>query len=144
MPAEIRGEFRPIATKIPGIDVCEHLPLLAQRSHLWSLVRSLTHSSNDHSAGHQIKLAPVLQAPPGLTIGAGFRTVWFAGGGIRGGRVVGSSDNIGGFPRSDPQTPENMAATIYHALGLPRTIAWHDVERRPHYVYRGEPIPGLT
>ena len=52
--------------------------------------------------------------------------------------------NIGGFPRSDPQTPENMAATIYQALGLPKTIAWHDVEGRPHYVYRGEPIPGLT
>src|SRR6185503_21098435 len=45
-PAEIRGEFTPIATNTPGIQICEHLPLLAQRSHNWSLVRSLTHGSN--------------------------------------------------------------------------------------------------
>src|SRR5690242_109002 len=45
-PAEIRGEFKPIATRTPGIQICEHLPLLAQRSHLWALVRSLTHPSN--------------------------------------------------------------------------------------------------
>jgi Protein of unknown function (DUF1501) len=71
------------------------------------------------------------------------QTVFLAGGGVVGGRVVGSSDKIGGFPRSDPQTPENLAATIYHALGLPATIAWHDVQDRPHYVYHGDPISGL-
>jgi hypothetical protein len=38
---------------------------------------------------------------------------WFAGGGIRGGTVVGSSDKIGAYPATDPQTPEGMAATIY-------------------------------
>src|SRR5262245_46891502 len=32
-PAEIRGEFKPIATRTPGLSICEHLPLLAQRSH---------------------------------------------------------------------------------------------------------------
>src|SRR6266702_492924 len=32
-PEGIRGEFRPIATRTPGIQICEHLPLLAQRSH---------------------------------------------------------------------------------------------------------------
>ena len=71
------------------------------------------------------------------------QTVFLAGGGVVGGRIVGSSDKIGGFPRSDPQTPENLAATIYQALGLPATIAWHDTQDRPHYVYRGEPIAGL-
>src|SRR5262245_28923736 len=50
-PAGIRGEFKPIATATPGIQICEHLPMLAQRSRHWSLVRSLTHPSNDHSAG---------------------------------------------------------------------------------------------
>ena len=55
-PADMRGEFRPIATKTPGIEICEYLPQLAQRSHLWALVRSLTHGSNDHSAGHHIML----------------------------------------------------------------------------------------
>ena len=47
-PAEYRGEFSPISTNTPGTQICEHLPLLAQRSHLWSLVRSLTHRENGH------------------------------------------------------------------------------------------------
>src|SRR5215475_10797573 len=34
-PDNIRGEFKPIATTTPGIQICEHLPLLAQRNHLW-------------------------------------------------------------------------------------------------------------
>src|SRR6516162_2508879 len=38
-PAEFKGEFNPIATRTPGIEICEHLPLLARRSHLWALVR---------------------------------------------------------------------------------------------------------
>ena len=38
-PAEIRGEFAPIATQTPGVQICEHLPGLAVRSHLWSLCR---------------------------------------------------------------------------------------------------------
>jgi hypothetical protein len=37
-----------------------------------------------------------------------------------------------------------MAATIYQALGIPRTVAWHDVNNRPHFVYQGDPIEGLT
>jgi hypothetical protein len=65
-PEEIRGEFRPIPTKTPGIRICEHLPMLAQRSHLWALVRSLTHSSNDHSAGHHIMLTGRSELPPGF------------------------------------------------------------------------------
>ena len=66
-PAEIRGEFRPIATRTPGIRVCEHLPRLAQRSHLWSLVRSLTHPTNGHSEGHMIMLSGRSELPPGFS-----------------------------------------------------------------------------
>lgn len=50
-PAEVRGEFQPIATSVPGLHVCEHLPLLAKQMHHVALVRSLTHSINDHNAG---------------------------------------------------------------------------------------------
>ncbi len=71
------------------------------------------------------------------------QTVFFAGGGVQGGRAVGTTDKNGAFPRSDPQTPENFAATIYQALGLPATIAWHDAQDRPHYVYHGDPIAAL-
>jgi uncharacterized protein (DUF1501 family) len=71
------------------------------------------------------------------------QTVFFAGGGVKGGTVVGSSDRIGGYPHSDPQTPENFAATIYHALGIPDEAVWHDDVNRPHPVYHGQPIAGL-
>ncbi|MDX1966447.1 MAG: DUF1501 domain-containing protein [Planctomycetaceae bacterium] len=47
-PAEIRGEFRPIATSVPGIQICEHLPLLAARAHKYALVRSMSHGDNNH------------------------------------------------------------------------------------------------
>ena len=71
------------------------------------------------------------------------QTVFFAGGGVKGGNVIGASDRIGGYPSADAQTPENMAASIYQALGLPPTVAWNDKFNRPHQVYHDEPIPGL-
>ena len=81
---------------------------------------------------------------PGRDHWGAVQTVWLAGGGIQGGRVVGSSDKLGAFPATDAQTPENFAATIYSSLGLPDTVAWHDDLGRPHHVYHGEPIRGLT
>jgi hypothetical protein len=50
-PAEIRGEFKPIVTDVPGLQVCEHLPLLSRQMHRLALVRSVTHSIVDHNAG---------------------------------------------------------------------------------------------
>jgi len=47
-PAEIRGEFKQIATSIPGYQICEHLPKLAERAHRYSIVRSLSHGDNNH------------------------------------------------------------------------------------------------
>lgn len=47
-PAEIRGEFKPIETSVPGTHVCEHLPKLAARAHQYALVRSLSHKDNNH------------------------------------------------------------------------------------------------
>lgn len=72
------------------------------------------------------------------------QSVFFAGGGVRGGTVIGSSDKIAAYPASNPQKPENMAATIYHALGIPDTAAWHDEVNRPHHIYHGQPIAGLV
>jgi len=71
------------------------------------------------------------------------QSVFFAGGGIRGGTVIGSSDNIGAYPATSPQTPENLAASIYHALGIPKTAYWKDDVDRPHHIYYGDPIAGL-
>lgn len=81
---------------------------------------------------------------PGRDHWGAVQSVFFAGGGVKGGTVIGASDKIGGYPIADPQKPENMAATIYEALGLPQTIAWKDRLQRPHQVYHGDPIPGLT
>ena len=81
---------------------------------------------------------------PGRDHWGAVQSVWLAGGGAQGGRVIGASDKNGAYPSSDPQTPENLAATIYSALGIPKTAAWHDAEGRPHFVYRGEPIAGLS
>ncbi|HWB10334.1 MAG TPA: DUF1501 domain-containing protein [Pirellulales bacterium] len=61
-PAEIRGEFQPIATRVPGIQICEHLPLLAKRADKLAIVRSLTHSNVDHTASTHFLLTG--QPPP--------------------------------------------------------------------------------
>jgi hypothetical protein len=47
-PAEVRGDFRPIATRTPGLELCEHLPLLARETDKLCLVRSTTHKMNVH------------------------------------------------------------------------------------------------
>jgi uncharacterized protein (DUF1501 family) len=81
---------------------------------------------------------------PGRDHWGAVQTVLFAGGGVKGGQVIGSSDRLGAYPATNPQTPENMAATIYDALGIPATAVWHDEQNRPHSIYYGEPIAGLV
>src|SRR4029079_11291479 len=66
------------------------------------------------------------QPKPGRDHWGAVQSVLFAGGGVRGGSVIGSTDRIGGLPASDPQTPENLAATMYDALGIPRAATWKD------------------
>ncbi len=81
---------------------------------------------------------------PGRDHWGAVQTVFLAGGGIRQGVVVGASDRHGAYPADSPQRPENLAATIYHALGIPATAAWRDELDRPHHIYHGEPIAGLA
>jgi hypothetical protein len=50
-PAEIRGEFKPIVTSVPGIRVGEHMPLLARQMHRLAVVRSIHHSCTAHGKG---------------------------------------------------------------------------------------------
>jgi len=63
---------------------------------------------------------------------------------VRGGTVVGASDKHGAYPAASPQRPENMAATIYQSLGIPSSAVWLDQVDRPHHIYHGDPIDGLT
>jgi hypothetical protein len=92
----------------------------------------------------KISLLPEHYSAPGRDHWGAAQTLFFAGGGVRGGTVIGATDKIGAYPVDSPQKPENMAATIYQALGIPRTAVWHDEVDRPHHVYHGDPIPGLT
>jgi len=46
---EFRGEFNPVTTNVPGIDICEHFPRLAQSADKYAIIRSLTGSISDHS-----------------------------------------------------------------------------------------------
>src|SRR5581483_1207057 len=48
-PPEVRGEFQPIATNVPGVRVCEHLPRLARLADRFTIVRSMTHTSLNHN-----------------------------------------------------------------------------------------------
>jgi len=49
-PAEVRGEFKPIATSLTGVQLCEHLPKMARLMHRCTLVRSAHHSVNNAHA----------------------------------------------------------------------------------------------
>jgi len=91
----------------------------------------------------RISLLKSHYAKPGRDHWGAVQTVFFAGGGVRGGTVIGSTDKIGGHPASHAQQPENLAATIYRSLGIPSTAVWRDTIDRPHQVYSAEPIPGL-
>lgn len=48
-PAEIRGPFKPISTNVPGVQICEHLPRLAQRADRYALLRAVSHPNSNHT-----------------------------------------------------------------------------------------------
>ena len=58
----------------------------------------------------------------------------FAGGGVRGGTIVGESDEKAAFPKSNPKTPQDVLATVYRHLG---------VDTRAEYLNNGRPVPVL-
>ena len=49
-PAEIRGSFRPIATNVPGIEICQHMPLLAKMMDKFTIIRSLYGGPDQHAS----------------------------------------------------------------------------------------------
>jgi Protein of unknown function (DUF1501) len=64
-------------------------------------------------------------------------TVALGGGGIRGGRVIGASDARAERPAGDPHGPENLAATIYHLLGINPDEEFYTPEGRPVPIANG-------
>jgi hypothetical protein len=54
-PSEIRGPFRPTRTNVPGVEICEHFPLMAARADRYAIVRSVHHREAPiHETGHQL------------------------------------------------------------------------------------------
>jgi hypothetical protein len=68
-------------------------------------------------------------------------SVALAGGGIRGGQVYGSSDRQGARPRDLPCGPNDLHATIFHALGIPLDSRLTDFQGRPQAITDGTPLP---
>ncbi len=54
-PSAIRGPYRPIASRTPGLRICEHLPRLAQLSDRYAVIRTVNHRQNDHNGCHDIQ-----------------------------------------------------------------------------------------
>ncbi|HVK16899.1 MAG TPA: DUF1501 domain-containing protein [Fimbriiglobus sp.] len=70
-------------------------------------------------------------------------TAILAGGGVQGGRVVGSSDALGGEPKYRPVTPAELVATIYHALGIPPHATLPGPDGTPVRVIDAAPVTEL-
>ncbi|HEY8504888.1 MAG TPA: DUF1501 domain-containing protein [Gemmataceae bacterium] len=67
-PAEYRGEFRPVRTSVPGVEICEHLPRLARCAERYAIVRGVSHNLADHGLGTAYLMTgnrpgPVLKYP---------------------------------------------------------------------------------
>jgi len=74
-PVEVRGEFQPIDTSLPGLQICEHLPNTARHMHKATIVRTVTHTYNAHNplammtgftGGANNQLAPEPTDPPDI------------------------------------------------------------------------------
>jgi hypothetical protein len=63
---------------------------------------------------------------------------------VRGGRVIGVFNKIGGHPKSDLQIVVDRAATICDAVSNPAPAAWHGNLVRPHHLYRGKQNAALV
>jgi len=55
-PAEIRGEFKPATTRVPGVSITEHLPRLGALADRYAIIRSVSHRDNDHAIGAYLAL----------------------------------------------------------------------------------------
>jgi uncharacterized protein (DUF1501 family) len=86
---------------------------------------------------------PQVNANAGRDHWAGVYTVVLAGGGVHGGRVHGASDATAAYPAADPVGPWDIAATIFHCLGIAPHTELRDRSNRPFPLTRGEPIASL-
>ncbi len=80
---------------------------------------------------------------PGRKHWAGCYSAVLAGAGVTPGAVIGRSDRFAAYPQSDPTTPGDLAATLFHALGVPADTHYDDLTARPQRVVTGHPVTKL-
>lgn len=126
-PLEYRGEFRPIGTNVPGIDVCEHLHRRGLLDDvLVAVLGEMSHTPRLSNFNGQ----------PGRENWARSMSIFLAGGGLRMGQVIGATTAKGDEPAERPLSPNDLQATWYHYLGVPLDTRFSD-----HF---GRPIPILS
>jgi hypothetical protein len=86
---------------------------------------------------------PRINGQAGRDHWAACNTVVLAGGGFRGGQLHGASDRLAAYPATSPVSPEDLAATIYHALGIAPHTLLRDQENRPLSLCLGTPLVSL-
>jgi hypothetical protein len=87
---------------------------------------------------------PRVNANPGRDHWPQCYTVLLAGGGVKRGHVHGISDKTGAYPASDPVRPEDLAATIFHLLGLDPHTEIHDALNKPIPIAKGSVLTGVV
>ena len=88
-------------------------------------------------------IAPEIYKYPGRDHWAPVQSVLFAGGGVRGGQLIGKSDKTASFPTTHPYSPDDVGATVYHTLGVDHTAEVRDRTNRPVQLNRGEVMSAL-
>ena len=83
---------------------------------------------------------PKINAQAGRDHWGACQSAILAGGGIQPGQIYGASDKIAAYPKHSPVAPEDIIATIYHAMGISPETLIHDRENRPHRLTEGRPV----
>ena len=90
-PAEIRGEFEPIATKLPGVHFSQHMKKLASINDRFSMIRSIRHNQGNHGAGNHYMMTG---APPRIPVGCGAFVSFHPSIGSVAAKELGKSDGL--------------------------------------------------
>ncbi len=115
-PAEVRGEFRPVATSAPGIQVCEHLPRTARWMHRAALVRSVNHRAGCHN------VVPAFTGYPEMVPEQN----------VANPNHPPSMGSVCAYLRAGPTAEDDLPAYVC----LPNHLGWGEAGRRPG-IYAG-------
>jgi hypothetical protein len=160
-PSDYRGQFSPIRTNVPGIEVCEHLPLHAKCADKYTLIRSIAHTFSDHGGGSKrFMTGRIPNTPTGTLNDAPSVTSIVAK--MRGHLDVGLPNCVAGTngsrskvdtyamgsaylgPSYRPLTSNDLWATVYKHLGIDQNATIPDHTGRPQFILPfGNPIAEL-